>query len=337
MTAQIPLTIITGFLGAGKTTLLKRMLTAEHGYRLAVIMNEFGEISIDSELVQDYVDDGIVEMKNGCVCCEIREDLVAGITQLIEKKRDGTIKFDHIVMETTGLANSGPVAQMLGEGVLKELVQLDGVVTVVDAYHAQNQLDGHPETQEQIGIADVIVLNKSDLVDSVSLATLQHRLSGMNSQADIHAVEDCNVDPGPLLQLNVRSLDKLDKTTRARDPGGFSVTAHHAHENHAHLDGVNSISIEVIEPLVHDCLMDWFTFLIIGYSERLLRYKGILNFKDHDERIVFQGIHSLFEARSDREWLAGEERSTRIVFIGRDLPEEEIRQGIHGCTAATGP
>ena len=335
MSQRIPFTIITGFLGAGKTTLLKRLLTAEHGHRLAVIMNEFGEISIDSDLVQDFVDDGILEMKNGCVCCEIREDLVTGITRLLEKRRAGTVDFDHVVMETTGLANPGPIAQTLGEGVLKELVQLDGVVTVVDAYHAPVQMDEYQEIQDQVGVADVIVLNKSDLVDSDNLATLQIRLAGMNTQADIHIVEDCNVAPGPLLQLSEHSLDKLDKTSHARTSNSPVDNLHHDHENHVHLEGVHSISIEVPEPLEHDCLMDWFTFLIIGYSDRLLRYKGILNFKDRDERIVFQGIHSLFEARSDREWRADEERSTRIVFIGRDLPEDEIREGIQGCIAAT--
>ncbi|RUM52050.1 MAG: GTP-binding protein [Methylococcus sp.] len=334
MSQRIPFTIITGFLGAGKTTLLKRLLIAEHGHRLAVIMNEFGEISIDSELVQDDVEDGIVEMKNGCVCCEIREDLVTGITQLLEKRRAGTVDFDHIVMETTGLANPGPIAQTLGEGVLKELVQLDGVVTVVDAYHAQIQLDEYQEIQEQIGVADIIVLNKIDLVDSDNLAAVQHRLAGMNTQADIHIAEDCNVEPGPLLQLSAHSLDKLEKTSHARTSDGPVVDLHRDHENHTHLEGVHSISIEVSEPLVHDCLMDWFTFLIIGYSDRLLRYKGILNFKDRDERIVFQGMHSLFEARSDREWRADETRSTRIVFIGKDLPEDEIRQGIQRCIAA---
>jgi len=333
MTQRIPFTIITGFLGAGKTTLLKRLLVAEHGHRLAVIMNEFGEISIDSELVQDYVDDGILEMKNGCVCCEIREDLVAGITQLLDKRHAGTVDFDHVVMETTGLANPGPIAQTLGEGVLKELVQLDGVVTVVDAYHAWSQLDEYQEIQDQVGVADVIILNKCDLVDPGDITALQNRLVGMNTQADIHPVEDCNIEPGPLLQLSANSLDKLNKASHVCTSNGTDVT-HHDHENHAHLEGINSVSIEIPEPLVHDCLMDWFTFFIIGYSDRLLRYKGILNFKDRDERVVFQGIHSLFEACSDREWRADEKRSTRIVFIGRDLPEDEIRQGIHGCIAA---
>jgi len=334
MSQRVLFTIITGFLGAGKTTLLKRLLTTEHGHRLAVIMNEFGEISIDSDIVQDYVDDGILEMKNGCVCCEIREDLVTGITQLLEKRRAGTVDFDRVVMETTGLANPGPIAQTLGEGVLKGLVQIDGVVTVVDAYHALVQMDEYQEIQDQIGVADVIILNKSDLVDPGNLAALKNRLAGMNAQADIFSAENCNVDPGPLLNLSVYSLDNLDKALHAHNSNDSAANLYHDHEGHAHLEGVSSISIEVPELLAHDCLMDWFTFLIIGYSDRLLRYKGILNFKDHDKRIVFQGIHSLFEARSDREWRAGEQRSTRIVFIGKDLPEDEIRQGILGCIAA---
>ena len=287
--SRLALTIITGFLGAGKTTLLKRLLTAEHGHRLAVIMNEFGEISIDSDLVQDFVDDGIVEMKNGCVCCEIREDLITGITQLVEKKQAGTVNFDHIIMETTGLANPGPIAQTLGEGVLKELVQLDGVVTVVDAYHVQKQLEEYQEPQDQIGIADVIILNKSDLVGLEDLYALQTRLTGMNPQADIHAVESCNVDPGPLLELSTHSLDKLDKVFQVPVPDDSAVSLHHDHEDHAHLEGINSISIEVPELLSQDCLMDWFTFLSLAILTGYYATRGFLILRTAMNALCFRG------------------------------------------------
>jgi G3E family GTPase len=321
---RLPFTIITGFLGAGKTTLLTHLLTAKHDRRIAVIMNEFGEISIDSALVEDIVDEGILEMKNGCVCCEIREDLESGITQLLEKRSAGVVDFDHIVMETTGLARPGPIAQLLGEGPLKELIQLDGIITVVDAYHALGQLEEHQEPQDQIGVADLIILNKCDLVDSGKLAHLQNLLSSMNTQASILTVQDCCVAPGPLLELRAHSLDSLGKVATTNP-------LQHDHEDHSHLDGVTSFSIELTEPLDHDLLMDWFSFFIIGYSDRLLRYKGILNFQNREERVVFQGIHSLFDAYSDRIWRTDEARSTRIVFIGRDLPVDEIRQGIQGC------
>ena len=242
--------------------MLTHLLTAEHDRRIAVIMNEFGEISIDSDLVQDFVDEGILEMKNGCICCEIREDLESGITQLLAKRRTGKVNFDHIVMETTGLANPGPIAQTLGEGVLKQLVQLDGIITVVDAFHALKQLDDHQEPQDQIGIADVIILNKSDLVDPQQLITLQNRLLRMNSQANIETVVNCEVEPGPLLSLRSHSLDKLARTSP-------TTPLRQNHVGHVHLDGVTSFSIELREPLSRDRLMDWITFFIIGYSDRL--------------------------------------------------------------------
>lgn len=332
MSPKIPLTILTGFLGAGKTTLLRHILTAQHDYRIAVIMNEFGEISIDSHLVEDLVDDDIIEMKNGCVCCEISEDLVDGIGHLVSKKALGQIDFECIVMETTGLANPGPIVQTLDEIRLKELVKLDGIITVVDACHMDKQLAQSTEAQNQIGMADVILLNKTDEIESSSLDVARNKIYQMNTQATIFDTRHCEIDIEYLLQLQKHSLEEVDVDHIRPLRGEHNKPEANKH-NHSHLAGISSLSIELEEPLDYARLMDWFSYFIIGYSDCLLRYKGILNLSNTDQKVVFQGIHSSFESNSDRQWRPDEKRLTQLVFIGRELPEQEIRQGITGCIA----
>ncbi len=325
----INFTIITGFLGVGKTTLLRHLLTDQHDQKLAVIINEFGEIGIDGALVLDEAGDRMLEMNNGCVCCEVRDDLVAAITSLLNKRNEGLIEFDQIVMETTGIARPGPIVETLHSPTLKRLVSLNGIITVVDAFHVSSQLDEFAEAQEQIGVADFIILNKTDLVDNDQLLQIKQRIESMNTQATIQLAAECNIDVSTLFNIADDSMTRLDD--------GFENKSNnkpiHEHHHKPHLDNVSSLSIEIVEPLQKELLLDWFSFFIMRYEERLLRFKGILNFKDHDKRTIFQGIHSLFEAKLDREWLTDELRVSRIVFIGKDLPKEEIRSGIKACIA----
>ncbi len=326
-------TIITGFLGSGKSTLLQHLLTGKHGKNLAIIVNEFGEIGIDGALLLDEAGDRMLEMNNGCVCCEMREDLVVAITKLLDNRNQGLIDFDHIVMETTGIARPGPIVETLHAPNLKQLVSLNGIITVVDAFYISSQLDEFTEAQEQIGVSDYIILNKIDLVDAEQLQKIQQRIMTMNAHAQLQLASQCKIDIQPLFDIVNNSMARLNA-------GFTSIPASHKSTNsplinpnqhNSHLDNISSLSIEIKEPISKELLLDWFSFFIMRYEERLLRYKGILNFKDHDQRTIFQGIHSLFEAKLDRKWLDGEQPITRIVFIGRDLPEDEIRQGIKGC------
>ncbi len=326
-------TIITGFLGAGKSTLLQHLLTSKHGGNLAIIVNEFGEIGIDGALILDKAGERLLEMNNGCVCCEVRDDLVVAITKLLNNRSNGLIDFEHIVMETTGIVRPGPIVETLHAPKLKPLVSLNGIITVVDAFHISSQLDEFSEAQEQIGVADTIILNKIDLIDTEQLRQVQQRIHTMNTQAQLQLASACNIDIQPLFDIVNNSMSRLNAGfTNA--PISLKTTNSPAINNQKHkphLDNISSLSIEIIEPLHKELLLDWFSFFIMRYEERLLRFKGILNFKDHNQRTIFQGIHSLFEAKLERKWLDGEQPITRIVFIGRNLPEDEIRQGISNC------
>ncbi len=326
-------TIITGFLGAGKSTLMQHLLTSKHGKNLAIIVNEFGEIGIDGALILDEAGDRMLEMNNGCVCCEVREDLVLAITKLLDNRNKGLIYFDHIVMETTGIARPGPIVETLHAPNLKQLVSLNGIITVVDAFYISSQLDEFTEAQEQIGVSDYIILNKIDLVDAKQLQKIQQRIITMNAQAQLQLANECKIDIQPLFDIVNNSMSRLNAVftsiPASHKSTNASLISHNQHSSH--LDNISSLSIEIKEPISKELLLDWFSFFIMRYEERLLRFKGILNFKDHDQRTIFQGIHSLFEAKLDRKWLDGERPITRIVFIGRDLPEDEIRQGIKGC------
>jgi len=238
-------------------------------------------------------------------------------------------------METTGIARPGPIVETLHSVKIKQLVKLNGIITVVDAFHLTSQLDEFSEAQEQIGVADFIILNKTDLVDSDQLQQIEQRITAMNAQAQIATASECKVNIKDLFTLANNAMTRLNagfigKLSPHQETNGHSISLH---KQNQHLDNIHSLSIEIVEPLQKELLLDWFSFFIMRYEERLLRFKGILNFKDHNNRTIFQGIHSLFDATLDREWLDDEQRVTRIVFIGRDLPEDEIRSGIKSCIA----
>lgn len=330
---KTPFTIITGFLGAGKTTLLSRLLNADHGYKLAVIINEFGEVNIDRHLIAEEIGDGLLEMNNGCVCCTVQEDLLAGLKNLIERRSVGLLEFDHIVMETTGLAKAGPIIQTLSARELENELMLGGVVTLVDAFHAQMQLDEFDEVQEQIGMADLIVLNKIDLVDDKARVQLTGRLMAMNKGARLELCQEADVDITSVLGLH--SISATDHNMRIM-PTAIVLDHVHEHEHehhheHDHLDRVGSFVVRIDEPLDHGQTLDWFSYIIMRYTEQLLRYKGILNIKSRSSRLELQGVHALIETASGRQWSDEEPRRTEIVFIGIDLPEGEIRQGFKDC------
>ncbi len=338
MTAPMPTSfiMITGFLGAGKTTLLRHLLSAQQDQKLAIIVNELGEIGIDGTLILEDSPDRILEMNNGCVCCEVREDLVAAIKQLLDARQSGAIQFDHIVMETTGVARPAPIVETLHSPTLKKLLHLNGVITVVDAFHIASQLDQFPEAQEQIGVADFIVLNKTDLLAADEIKSVEQRITAINPYAVIQRSNQCQVETKALFDLGnkvIRGID-TDFKTSFTPLQGSPNDLNRLNPTATHLTNISSLSIEIDQPLQQELLLDWFSFLIMRYEERLLRFKGILNFKGQDERTVFQGIHSLFESNVDRPWHEGEQRLSRFVFIGRDLPEDEIRSGINACIAS---
>ncbi len=324
-----PFTIITGFLGAGKTTLLNQVLTGNHGYRLAVIVNEFGEVNIDSQLLARRAGDGLVELTNGCVCCTVREDLRTGLHDLLKARSTGEFGFDHIVMETTGLAKVGPIVQTLSSKALKDSIHLGGVVTVVDASNILSQLDNFHEPAEQIGMADLLLLNKSDLVDEEALTGLTARLSAINGMAQIKRCQRSSVDVGCVLNL---------PAVRSTDASVLALGAQNATSSpHASLDQVRSFVVQLTEPLDQGQVQDWFSYVIMRHTERLLRYKGILNIHGLKSRVVLQGIHGQIEVSTDRDWLPGEVRKTTVVFIGNDLPENDIRDGLRRCTVVEQP
>jgi G3E family GTPase len=327
--ATTPFTIITGFLGAGKTTLLNHVLCGDHGRRLAVIVNEFGAVNIDRQLIARHAGDGVVELTNGCVCCTVREDLRTGIHALLDSRRRGELGFDHIVMETTGLAKVGPIIQTLSSKSLKDAIHLGGVVTVVDASNILTQLDDFDEAGEQIGMADLLLLNKTDLVDEAALSRLTARLSAINGMAQIKRCQRSSVDVANVLKL---------PALRSTDASVFSFDVQSAPGRpHASLDQVRSFVVQLSEPLDQGQVQDWFSYVIMRHTERLLRYKGILNIHGLKSRVILQGVHSLIEVSTDRDWGAGEARKTTLVFIGKDLPEKDIREGLRGCFAVEQP
>ena len=322
VSAVTPFTLITGFLGAGKTSLLNRILSGDHGQKLAVIVNEFGEINVESDTIAATTGDGIIEMNNGCVCCTVQEDLLGGLLSLLQQHHDGTLGFTHIVMETTGLARPGPIIQTLAHPSLNPTIALNSIVTLVDAFHGPTQLDDFEEAQAQVGMADHILLNKTDLVEEEHLADFCARLRGINGIAAIVPCKEADVDVAEVLARR-STLPPSLYTEQASSNG------------HHHLDRVATFIVRVDAPLDHALLQDWFSYLTMRYTERLMRYKGILNLAGRSTRVVLQGVHSLIETHSDRSWGSNEHRETKIVFIGTDLPEQEIRQGLKECIATT--
>ena len=335
---QIPVTVLTGYLGTGKTTLLNRILTENHGKRYAVIVNEFGEIGIDNDLIVES-DEEVFEMNNGCVCCTVRGDLIRLVEGLV--KRPGG--FDGILVETTGLADPVPVAQtFFMDDDVRARAKLDAVVTVADAKHLTESLADSPEAQEQIGFADVILLNKTDLVSADELAAVERSIRAMNPHALIHRTERCAI---PLAQILDRGAFDLDRIL-SLDPEFLDGDDHdhdhhdhdHDHDDHHHhhhdieASGVRSVSLRggSLDP---QKFFPWIQQTAQEQGPDILRMKGILSLRDDPERYVVQGVHMIIEGNHQRAWKDGEKRESRLVFIGRKLDEEALRADFEKCMA----
>jgi G3E family GTPase len=341
---KIPVTVLTGYLGAGKTTLLNRILSENHGKKYAVIVNEFGEIGIDNDLIIG-ADEEVFEMNNGCVCCTVRGDLVRILDGLMKRKG----KFDAIIVETTGLADPAPVAQtfFVDEDVQKN-ARLDAVVTVADAKWLSDRLKDAPEAKNQIAFADVIVLNKTDLVSKAELAEVEARIRAINPYAKLHRTERCQVALSDVLERGAFDLDRIleiePEFLEVGDDHDHDHGHHHGHDHHDHDHGhhhgglkhyhdedMQSLSLRTSKPLDATKFMPWLQGLVAAEGAKILRSKGILSFSDDDDRYVFQGVHMMLEGDHQRKWKNGEARESRLVFIGRELPEQLIRDGFESC------
>ena len=350
----IPVTVLTGYLGAGKTTLLNRILSEDHGHRYAVIVNEFGEIGIDNELILN-TDEELFEMNNGCICCTVRGDLIRTMHGLLSKDRN----FDAIIVETTGLADPGPVAQtFFVDGFLRSKTELDSVTTVVDAKHVELRLADSREALEQIAFADQIVLNKTDLVSEGELAAIEAHLRRLNPMAPIHRAQRSNVRLEAILGrggFDLNRITELEPDFLKADAHGEAGHVHdehcghdheghelHEHEtpdngrhhDHQHDHGIRSISLSTDKPMDRRKVARWLTDLTKNQGPDILRAKGIIDVKDNPRRLVFQAVHQILEGDLQREWREGERRYSRMVFIGRNLNEAELKAGFDACVAA---
>jgi G3E family GTPase len=334
MTDKIPVTVLTGYLGAGKTTLLNRILSEPHGKKYAVIVNEFGEIGIDNDLVVG-ADEEVFEMNNGCICCTVRGDLIRILDGLMRSKG----KFDAIIVETTGLADPAPVAQtfFMDENVGRR-TKLDAVVTVADAKWLNDRLKDAPEAKNQIAFADVILINKTDLVSPDELSDVEARIRGINPYARLHRTERAKIPLNEILERNAFDLDRILDI----EPAFLEGEDHdHHHDNdhrhhhgglkHYHDEDMQSISLKSDKPLDPDRFFPWVQDLVQKEGPNILRCKGILAFKDDDERFVFQGVHMILDGDHQRPWNKDERRESRIVFIGRNLPGKQIAEGFDSC------
>ena len=347
--ALIPATILTGFLGSGKTTLLKRILTEAHGQKIAVIENEFGEENIDSDILVTESKEQIVQMSNGCVCCTIREDLREALQLLAAKKRQGLLDFDRVVIETTGLADPGPVAQtFFMDDEIAESYLLDSILTLVDAKHAPQQLNDRQEARRQVGFADQIFISKSELVSAEETEALIHRLKHMNPRAPQQKAHFGDVPLKDIFDLRGFNLNaKLDidpDFLKEEDDHHDHDHAHgeacdhpsHKHEgghgHHHHTDDdVKSFVYKADRPFDPAKLEDFLGAIVNIYGPRMLRYKGVLNMKGTERKVIFQGVHQLMGSDLGPEWGKDEARQSRMVFIGIELPREILEQGLEQC------
>ncbi len=349
----IPATIITGFLGSGKTTLLKRVLNEAHGQKIAVIENEFGEENIDSDILVSDTTEQIIQMSNGCICCTIRDDLRATLRDLAEKKRKGQLDFDRVVIETTGLADPGPVAQtFFMDDEIAESYLLDSILTLVDAKHAPQQLNDRLEAQRQIGFADQIFISKTDLVAKDEVDALIHRIKHMNPRAPQRTVNFGDVAIADVFDLRGFNLntkldidpDFLKEEEHDHDHHDHAHGEHcdhpshqhehgeegHAHHHH-HDDDVKSFVFKSDRLLDPAKLEDFLGAIVNIYGPRMLRYKGVLNMKGTDRKVIFQGVHQLMGSDLGPAWADGEQRTSKMVFIGIDLPKDILLQGLEQC------
>ncbi len=341
----IPATILTGFLGAGKTTLLKRVLSESHGQKIAIIENEFGEENIDNEILVADTTEQIVQLNNGCVCCSIREDLRTTLSDLAEKRRKGELQFDRVVIETTGLADPGPVAQtFFMDDEIAESYLLDSVLTLVDAKHANGQLDTRQEARRQIGFADQIFISKSELVDEAELAALMHRVRHMNPRAPQRKVHFGEVPIAEVFDLkgfNLNAKLEIDpEFLNADEAHDHDHHDHHDHgpgepcdhpHHHAHDDDVKSFVFRSKKAFNPAKLEDFLGAIVQVYGPKMLRYKGVLYMKGSDRKVIFQGVHQLMGSDLGPKWVPGEEKGSKVVFIGIDLPKDVLLQGLEQC------
>lgn len=379
MSDKIPVTVLTGYLGAGKTTLLNRILTEDHGKKFAVIVNEFGEIGIDNDLVVD-ADEEVFEMNNGCICCTVRGDLIRILEGLMRRKG----KFDAILVETTGLADPAPVAQtFFVDADVQKQTRLDAIVTVADAKFLAARLKDAPEAKNQIAFADVVLVNKTDLVSKAELEEVEARIRGLNPYAKLYRTQNCNVPLDAVLDRKAFELDRI----LALDPEFLTVDehdhdhhhdhghghehghhhehhdhgqhehgeacgpdcghdhhdhdhhdhAHHGHHGHApkviHDEEVRSVAFQIDGPVDPDLFLPWINEVVQRDGPDILRSKGILAFPDEPKRYVFQGVHMILDGDLQRDWKEGENRASRIVFIGRKLKDAELKAGFEACAA----
>jgi G3E family GTPase len=341
----IPATILTGFLGAGKTTLLKRVLTEAHGQKIAVIENEFGEENIDNDILVSETNEQIIQMSNGCICCTIREDLRATLQLLAAKRRKGLLDFERVVIETTGLADPGPVAQtFFMDDEIAETFLLDSILTLVDARHAAQQLNDRQEARRQVGFADQLFISKADLVSAEELEALQHRLRHMNPRAPqkvVHFGEVALTEVFDLRGFNLNAkldidpdfLKEEDEHHHHHDHEHGEHCDHPSHQHghghhHHHDDDVKSFVYRSDRAFDPARLEDFLGAIVNIYGPRMLRYKGVLNMRGTDRKVIFQGVHQLMGSDLGPAWAAGEKRTSKMVFIGIDLPRDILVQGL---------
>jgi G3E family GTPase len=356
--ALIPATILTGFLGSGKTTLLKRVLSEAHGQKIAVIENEFGEENIDNDILVTETKEQVIQMSNGCVCCTIREDLRTTLSDLAARRRKGELDFERVVIETTGLADPGPVAQtFFMDDEIAEAYLLDSIVTLVDAKHANQQLDTRQEARRQIGFADQIFISKTDLVDDAQVQALSHRIKHMNPRAPQKKVHFGDVKISEVFDLkgfNLNAKLEIDPEFLNADDGhhhghdhghdhhghGHDHHDHHDHEHgehcdhphhHHHDDDVKSFVFRAERAFNPAKLEDFLGAIVQVYGPKMLRYKGVLFMKGSDRKVIFQGVHQLMGSDLGPKWAPGEKKMSKMVFIGIDLPKDVLLQGLEQC------